>query len=122
MFQRNLRVMNSLRVIIVLLIAFTLTAITQIGGLVYLISLITYRNIDDKFGKTAQRIAVKIVVFVVLYLISVFLIVPMIARPFGRVPLPLKATAGLEPGTIWTFLLNRNYVKPLLKEAIFRVA
>ncbi len=37
-------------------------------------------------------------------------------------PLPLIEKRHLQPATILTFLLNRNYVRPQLREAAFRVA
>ncbi len=46
----------------------------------------------------------------------------MIAKPLGRVPLPLFKTNNLQPGTALTFFLNRNYVRPELREIVFNVA
>jgi hypothetical protein len=60
--------------------------------------------------------------FLLLYVISVFLIVPLVAKPFGRVQLPLIETRYLKPGTPLTFFLNRNYVKPELRDATFAMA
>jgi hypothetical protein len=51
-----------------------------------------------------------------------FLIVPLIAKPFGREQLPINEENHLKPLTILTCILNRNYVRPELKEAAFRVS
>ncbi len=50
------------------------------------------------------------------------MIVPLIANPLGRVQLPLTETNHLQPLNILTCLLNRNYVRPELKQAAFDVA
>lgn len=57
-----------------------------------------------------------------LYLIFVFVIVPLAARSLGRVPLPMFESRHLQPANIWTCLLNRNYVRPQLREIAFEVA
>jgi hypothetical protein len=57
-----------------------------------------------------------------LYLIFTFVIIPLAAKPFGRVPLPVFTTRNLGPANIWTGVLNRNYVKPELRDIAFSVA
>lgn len=64
----------------------------------------------------------KFLSFATLYLIFVFVIVPLTAKPLGRVPLPIFKDRNLKPGNIWTCLLNRNYVRPKLKEITYEVA
>jgi hypothetical protein len=54
--------------------------------------------------------------------LTTFLIVPVIAKPLGRVPLPLTETNHLQPLNILTCFLNRNYVRPELKQTAFEVA
>lgn len=51
--------------------------------------------------------------FVAIYAISTFIIVPGIAPIFGRVPLPIFGS--LKPLNITTCILNRHYVAPALK-------
>lgn len=68
------------------------------------------------------RVTAKFISFATLYLIFVFVIVPLTAKPFGRVPLPIFEDRNLKPGNIWTCLLNRNYVKPQLREIVYKVA
>ena len=105
-----------------LILIVILTALTQIGGLVLLISLLPHKFINNKLGGRWVRILVKFLLFLIIYLFSVFVLVPLVANPFGRVQLPLLRTRNLQPGTVWTFLLNRNYVRPQLRETIFEVA
>lgn len=57
-----------------------------------------------------------------LYFLTTFLIVPAIAKPFGRVPLPMTETNHLQPLNILTYFLNRHYVRPELKQTAFEVA
>jgi hypothetical protein len=101
---------------------FILTIITQIGGLVFLISILTFVYINRKVGNGLVKIAIKGLSFVTLYLIFTFIIVPSIAKQFGRVPLPIFETQNLKPANILTCLLNRNYVKPELRNIALGVS
>lgn len=99
-----------------------LTVLTQVGGLVYILSILTHkltdRWISNKFLKGTYRFTS----FLILYCLTTFLIVPTIAKPLGREPLPVIETNHLRPLNIWTCLLNRNYVRPELKQTTFEVA
>ena len=57
-----------------------------------------------------------------LYGLSTLFIVPVIAKPFGRVRLPLTNTNQLQPLNILTCFLNRNYVRPDLKQVALEVS
>jgi len=57
-----------------------------------------------------------------LYILSVFTFIPMMAKPFGRVQLPLFRTANVQPATVLTFFLNRNYVRPQLRKTVLKVS
>jgi len=61
-----------------------------------------------------------LVIFSVLYSISSLLIVPPVAKHFGRVPMPWQGD--VRPLNIATCLLNRHYVKPALREAVLASA
>ncbi|MEM6967072.1 MAG: hypothetical protein AAF573_20080, partial [Bacteroidota bacterium] len=52
------------------------------------------------------------------------LIVPPVAKKYGRVALPIKATADapIKAGNLLLYLTNRHYVKPILKEAYVAIA
>lgn len=72
-------------------------------------------------NKYFQQIA-KLLSFVFLYCLICFLVIPSIAKPFGRVPLPAKATNHLKALNIFTCIFNRNYVRPELRQTAFEVA
>ncbi len=79
-----------------------LTVISQIGGIVYLISIAVSKKIRYKmYGKS-------ILIFSSLYLLITFLIVPLIAPLFGRQK--INTNSHLRPAGYITVLLNRNYV------------
>lgn len=65
---------------------------------------------------------VKIFLFAVLYLFATFALVPVLAKPFGRVPLPVLSKNHIGPVSVWTCILNRNYVRPELKKTLETVA
>lgn len=58
---------------------------------------------------------------VFLYSIICIVFVPILARPFGRVPLPMNHS-NLQPLNIFTCLLNRHYVKQELLNATLEAA
>jgi len=104
------------------LIFLLLTVLTQTGGIVYLISFSTYNQINKRIANRWLRRLCKLSSFILFYLLATFLIVPLLARPFGRVQLPLGTTNNLRPLTFLTCLLNRNYVRKDLREVAFSVA
>jgi len=99
-----------------------LTTLTQIGGVVYLISFYTHKPIKKRVANKYLRQVLKFASFLVIYSFTTFAIVPLIARPFGRVPLPIRETDHLQPLNVLTCFLNRNYVRPDLKKATFDAA
>lgn len=106
----------------IVIIFVLLTLFTQIGGLVYLLSFTIYGLINRRVPNTALRSIVKIFSFLMLYSIATFLIVPVIAKPFNRVPLPLVQRNNLQPLSFVTCFLNRHYVRPALKQSVIEVA
>lgn len=64
----------------------------------------------------------KIAAFAVIYLLLTFSVVPLIAKQFGRVQLPFAGAEDLKPLNIFTVLLNRNYVRPALRDVAVRAA
>lgn len=99
-----------------------LTITTQIGGLVYLVTIVSSKKSDQWTSNRLMQTVIRINIFITLYLISTFILVPTIAKPFGRVPLPYKEINHLRPLNIFTCLMNRNYVRPDLKEVALDVA
>lgn len=113
--------MKILRYFFILIFCIFLTILTQVGGIFYLLSLSTHRFINRN-STGYKRLALKMLSFSALYLIGVFLVVPFLAKPLGRVPLPLVEERGIQPGTIITVFLCRNYVRPELREVTYRVS
>jgi len=114
--------MKILNYVLKTLLFFFLTILTQIGGIVYLVSLLTQKFIDKRVKRKPLRMVSKLSAFLILYLISTFAIVPLLAKPFGRVAMPFTENNNLRPLNILTCLLNRHYVQPELKEVAFDVA
>ncbi len=87
-----------------------LTAVTQIGGIVYLLSLVISKKWNKKLKfKTS-------IIFIGLYLLSTFIIIPLIAPFFGREK--VKYSEKIKPTNYMTVLLNRNYVRPKLNNLL----
>jgi hypothetical protein len=101
-----------------------LTISTQVGGIIYLIYKPLGLFLDKKPTSAWKKSLIKTVAFVSIYLIFTLLLIPAVAKRFGRVQLPFEATATtpIKPRSIWFCLLNRTYVKPELKTAMIRTA
>ncbi len=69
-----------------------------------------------------MRLLVKTTLFMFLYLGATFTVIPFAAKLTGRVRLPLNRAHNLQPLNRLTCLLNRNYVRPELRELTYRVA
>ena len=87
-----------------------LTILTQIGGIILLLSLFIDKKIKKEFRFKSGSI------FFVLYLLSTFIIVPLIAPIFGREK--IKHTKNIQPTMFLTDVLNRNYVRPELNNVL----
>ena len=108
--NQNSKLKILLKIILKIVLFVFLTAITQIGGIIYLLSLIISRKWNKKLKfKT-------VIVFVGLYLLSTLLIVPIISPNFGREK--VKHSEKIKPTNYMTVLLNRNYVRPKLNELL----
>lgn len=102
-------------VIFKILFTILLTLLTQIGGVVYIISELVF----IKKGKHYSR-RNKFALFLSLYLISTFLLVPYIAPFFGRVK--IKNNDSITYCSIFTVVCNRNYVTPDLHTTLSAIA
>jgi hypothetical protein len=111
-----------LKVTFVMMLFCLLTVLTQVGGLIYLLSILTHKFTDKWTSNNYLKVTYRFTYFLTLYCLTTFLIVPAIAKPLGRVPLPLTETNHLQPLNILTCLLNRNYVRPELKQIALDVA
>ncbi len=99
-----------------------LTLLTQVGGLIYLLSILLWGLWSPKVKTKLRSVVLKSGIFLSLYLLTTFFIIPPVAEFFGRVPLPLTETQHLKPLNRLTCLLNRNYVRPQLRDCAFTVA
>ncbi|UII27041.1 hypothetical protein LVD15_00990 [Fulvivirga maritima] len=102
-----------LKVLRHVLLFLLLTVFTQIGGVVYLVTVLIARKLSWSAIKA-------LLLFFGFYILSTLMLVPALAPLFGRVPLPL--TGNLRPLNITTCLLNRHYVTPDLKNEILRLS
>ena len=95
-----------MKIILHIVFIVLLTITTQIGGLIYLISILICNKIkiDFKFKR--------VIFFSSLYLLTTFFIVPKIATYFGREK--IKENKYLASNFFLTKLCNRNYVTPKL--------
>ena len=92
--------MRFLNSTLVLLAVCLLTALTQIGGMLFLITHLIFRKSRRK----------QLIGFSIIYLIATFLIVPFIAPHFGRER--IKTNKLVKVHMFLTTLSNRNYVVP----------
>ncbi|MDG2245144.1 MAG: hypothetical protein P8L71_02165 [Flavobacteriales bacterium] len=90
-----------------------LTILTQLGGLVYLLTICVAKKYRLARWKT-------LALFLIGYCFSSFLILPQFSHLLGREPLPW--TGELRPLNVTTCLLNRHYVTPELKDQMLRVS
>lgn len=96
-----------------------LTVLTQVGGFVYLLSILTHKFTDKWTSSNFLKSTYRFTSFLGLYCLTTFLIAPVIAKPLGRVPLPITETSHLQPLNILTCFLNRNCVRSELKHTAF---
>lgn len=114
--------MNIIKLIYRIFIFCFLTILTQIGGVIYLISIITYNKINNFTNNKYKASYLKLASFLILYIVTTFLLVPIIAKPFDRVPLPFYDKNHVQPLNVLTCFLNRNYVKPDLRQKVLNAA
>ncbi len=91
-----------------------LTLISQIGGVVYLLSASIAKRVNTSFRFK------KIVIFIPVYFIFTFLLVPLIAPLFGREKVVNNAC--IKPVSCYIVLLNRNYVTSEMNELLLNVS
>jgi hypothetical protein len=97
-----------------LLIFIFLTVVTQIGGILYVI---TFLLISNKLSKYKLKRAL---FFITLYFTTTFLIVPEVAPLFGRVK--IENNKNLEAHNFLTKLFNRNYVTPKMQKVLTSIS
>ncbi len=110
------------RILSNLILIVLLTIITQTGGLVLILCIPFFYLTRNKFSNLWKKFAFKLASYTVAYSICTVLIVPFVAKQFGKVQLPLFETSHFRPANSLTYFLNRNYVRSELKTALESVA
>lgn len=90
--------------VIHLLIVLLFTIVSQIGGVTWILSMLTVSALKFKKKWTVPT-------FLALYFAISFLIVPSLASLDGRVPLPIFKSGNIVPHNLITIVFNRHYVK-----------
>ncbi|MCW3787752.1 hypothetical protein [Plebeiibacterium sediminum] len=103
--------------ILLVLLFVILTVLTQIGGIILVITLLLSKTIKYKLPfKT-------LLVFIILYSTATFLLVPKIAKISGREK--VIQSSSIKPANYISVILNRNYVLPevnkLLRSAAYEL-
>lgn len=101
------------KILVSLILFLSLTVVTQVGGIILLLAWLLGFFVRTYFKSTVVRRLISPALFILLYLLFTGVIIPPIAKHFGREPLPWRGN--LQPRTVWTCLLNRHYVVPTLK-------
>ncbi len=114
--------MSGLRILFKILIVCLLTLLTQIGGLLFLLCFPLFRLLRAKVKNLFLCYLYQTIAFLSIYLLLTFTLVPFLARPLGRVPMPIYSNASLSPLTYLTVLLNRHYVRPELRKTMEKVS
>jgi hypothetical protein len=100
----------ALKIILHILVIAILTAISQIGGIIYLAVILICNNKKEKYR--LRRLGL----FLGIYLLFTFMIVPLLAQIWGRER--IRNTEFVKAHSFYTILLNRNYVRPELNKAM----
>jgi hypothetical protein len=93
-----------------------------VGGFILLLFLPIYIFIKTRIKNSYSTNFLSIVSFLVLYFIISIYVIPVLAKPYGREPLPVLNNEKLKPLNIMTCILNRHYVKHELGICIQDVA
>ncbi|MBR08049.1 MAG: hypothetical protein CMP48_10210 [Rickettsiales bacterium] len=102
-----------LRLIGHLLLVLTLTILTQIGGVIYVLTYFLSKRLSFNTLKSFM-------IFLGVYLVVSVAVLPVIAPFFGRKPLPLFGN--LRPVNYLTCVLNRHYVVAELDEVLVEMS
>lgn len=104
-----------------LIIISILTILTQVGGLVYLVSLLLTKKLP--VFKQANRKVKQTIIFIGCYLLTTFVVVPLTSPLLNKhAREPVKHYDNLKPANLMTVLLNRNYVRPELNKVLSQTA
>lgn len=94
-----------------------LTIITQVGGVILLLCLPIFKFINRKESLNKwKKYFLKIGLYTLIYSFFSLIIVPIIAKQFGRIPLP--NSKNIQALNKLTCILNRHYVHPNTLEVL----
>ncbi|MBX3253145.1 MAG: hypothetical protein KF862_03300 [Chitinophagaceae bacterium] len=114
--------MKVFRFFISLAVFIVLTILTQVGGIIYLLSLLISSQLNKRIDSWWARTGAKTGIFLLVYIICSWLIIPPTAKSYGKIPLPVFENNHLKPLTILTPLLNRHYIREDVKTAVTNAA
>ena len=100
-----------------ILIIITLTIFTQVGGLVWILYFAGIKWKRLKFNHWKNFLY-----FSVIYIAVIFTIVPLMARAWNKVPMPVFTDKNIKPQHIFIPLFNRHYVKKGLRNQLRQIA
>ncbi len=106
-------VYKSLYYILLILLFVVLTVLTQIGGIILILTLLLSKTIKYKLPLKNW------LVFIILYITATFILVPKIANFSGREK--IIQSAFIKPVNYVSVLLNRNYVIPEVNNLLIKV-
>jgi len=100
-----------------------LTILTQVGGVLYLLSKLFFKFVPQIFPAKFPLFLQKAMTFLIIYALFTFAFLPPLAKLNNRVPLPyFSKEETLQPANLLTVFLNRHYVHPKLKQLTKKVA
>lgn len=108
--------MKSLKILLHTIIVFILTLVTQVGGLIWIVVFEYFR-----FRKLKLALWKKGLVFMTVYAVTIFTIVPLTASLNDRKMLPVFHET-IQPHNLAYVLLCRNYVRTDLYEVMEDIA
>ncbi len=107
-----------------LLIVLSLTVLTQVGGLIYLLYLPLRHYWNQRIKHRWKARLYRWTIFAMLYVLICTLLIPPLARLGGRRPLPWLASIAepIQPASWFFTLANRHYVDQPLYELTIEAA
>ncbi len=112
LLKKTLHLKRIFKILTIVFMTFLLTVLTQIGGILLLLSILISIKVKKKIHWS--------ILFIVFYTSATFIFVPIIAPLFGRER--VSEAINLKPTNFATIVLNRNYVRPSLNAILLHTA
>ena len=90
----------------IVVIVIVLTLLTQVGGLIYLLNRAAYKPIEKWINNVWLCSLIKTIIFVFTYCAISFFVVPILAKPFGRVALSFTTVCPTSH-VLWQLVVNQ---------------